>query len=90
MEMLRLSCRVIELHQSLLEKGSVMVLSDVGTGVIFAWSALYGAWLNVKVNTKSMTDRTYADGMNQEADALVEKYWKIAEGVYQAVMGRYS
>lgn len=89
MEMLRLSCRVIELHQALLEKGSVMVLSDVGTGVIFAWSALYGAWLNVKVNTKSMTDRTYADGMNQEADALVEKYWKIAEGVYQAVMGRY-
>ena len=90
MEMLRLSCRVIELHQALLEKGSAMVLSDVGTGAVLAWSALYGAWLNVKVNTKSMSDRAYAGAMNQEADGMVEKYWKIAEGVYQSVMGRYS
>ena len=90
MEMLRLSCRVIELHQALLEKGSAMVLSDVGTGAVLAWSALYGAWLNVQVNTKSMSDRAYAGAMNQEADGMVEKYWKIAEGVYQSVMGRYS
>ena len=31
-----------------------------------------------------------AGAMNQEADGMVEKYWKIAEGVYQSVMGRYS
>ena len=90
MELLRLSCRAIELHQALLDKGSVMVLSDVGTGVIFCWGALYGAWLNVKVNTKSMADRDYAQTMNAEADGLVNKYWKIAEQVYEAVMGRYS
>ena len=90
MEVLTISCRVIELHQELLEKGSVMVLSDVGTGVIFAWSALYGAWLNVKVNTKQMADRAFAGNLNGEADALVGKYWKIADQVYEAVMGRYS
>ena len=90
MELLRLSCRAIELHRELLDKGSVMVLSDVGTGVIFCWSALYGAWLNLKVNTKPMKDRTYAEGMNREADGLVEQYWKIADEVYEAVMERYS
>lgn len=90
MELLRLSCRAIELHQALLDKGSVMVLSDVGTGVIFCWSALYGAWLNVKVNTRSMADRTYAEAMNAQADELVNKYWKIADQVYEAVMRRYS
>ena len=89
MELLRLSCRAIELHRELLEKGSVMVLSDVGTGVVFCWSALYGAWLNVKVNTKSMADREYAQAMNDQAEELVNKYWKIAEEVYQAVMERY-
>lgn len=89
MGILRLSCRAIELHQSMLEKGSVMVLSDVGTGVVLCWSALYGAALNVKVNTKSMADRAYAGAMNAEADGLVNKYWKIAEAVYEAVMGRY-
>lgn len=90
MELLRLCCQAIDLHRELLDKGSAMVLSDVGTGVIFCWSALYGAWLNVKVNTKSMTDRDYAEGLNAEADGLVNKYWKIADQVYEAVMGRYS
>ena len=90
MELLRLSCQAIDLHRELLDKGSPMVLSDVGTGVIFCWSALYGAALNVKVNTKPMRDRAYAEEMNAEADALVNKYWKIAEQVYEAVIGRYS
>ena len=90
MELLRLSCRAIELHQALLDKGSVMVLSDVGTGVIFCWSALYGAALNVKVNTRLMKDREYAQAMNTETDALVNQYRKIADQVYEAVMGRYS
>lgn len=90
MEILRLTCRAIDLHRELAQKGSVMVLSDVGTGVVFCWSALYGAWLNVKVNTKSMVDRAYADAMNAEADQLVDKYWKIADQVYETVMGRYS
>ena len=90
MELLRLCCQAIGLHRELLDKGSVMVLSDVGTGVIFCWSALYGAALNVKVNTKPMRDRAYAEEMNAEADALVNKYWKIAEQVYEAVIGRYS
>ena len=90
MELLRLCCQAIGLHRELLDKGSAMVLSDVGTGVIFCWSALYGAALNVKVNTKPMRDRAYAEEMNAEADALVNKYWKIAEQVYEAVIGRYS
>ena len=84
MEILRLSCEAIDLHSEMLEKGSVMMLSDVGTGVIFCWSALYGAALNVKVNTKSMADRAYAQAMNEEVDALVERYWKIAKGVYES------
>ena len=74
----------------MLEKGSVMMLSDVGTGVIFCWSALYGAALNVKVNTKSMADRAYAKAMNDEVDTLVERYWKIAERVYESVLGRFA
>ena len=90
MDILRLTCKAIDLHREMLDKGSKMVLSDVGTGVVFCWSALYGAALNVKVNTKSMVDRTYAETMNQEVDQLMETYWKIAEEVYQSVMGRFA
>ena len=77
MEILRLCCEAIDLHSEMLDKGSVMVLS-------------YGAWLNVKVNTKSMADRPYAEAMNDEADGLVEQYWKRAEQIYESVMGRYT
>ena len=90
MEILRLCCEAIDLHSEMLDKGSVMVLSDVGTGAVLCWGALYGAWLNVKVNTKSMADRPYAEAMNDEADGLVEQYWKRAEQIYESVMGRYT
>ena len=66
-----------------------MVLSDVGTGAVLCRGALYGAWLNLKVNTKPMADRACAEALNAEADELVNKYWKIAEQVYEAVMERY-
>lgn len=85
LEILRLSCRAIELHQALEQKGSRLMRSDVATGVIFCWAALYGAAVNVKVNTKAMTDRGYAAQVNAEVDTAVEKYWKIAETVYEAV-----
>ncbi len=90
MEILRLSCRAIELHAELLEKGSVMMLSDVGTGVVFCWSALYGAALNVRVNTKLMRDAEYAAALNEEVQQLLDKYWKIADEVYECVYRRYD
>ena len=89
-EVMERCLRAIDLHSEMLDKGSVMVLSDVGTGAVLCWGALYGAWLNVKVNTKSMADRPYAEAMNDEADGLVEQYWKRAEQIYESVMGRYT
>ena len=41
-------------------------------------------------DTKSMADRPYAEAMNDEADGLVEQYWKRAEQIYESVMGRYT
>ncbi len=90
MAILRLCCQAIDLHREMLDKGSAMMLSDVGTGVVLCWGALYGAALNVKVNTKSMADRAYAEAMNNQVDELVNRYWKVAEQVYEAVMGRFA
>ncbi|MBQ5738975.1 MAG: cyclodeaminase/cyclohydrolase family protein [Oscillospiraceae bacterium] len=90
MDILRLSCRAIELHAELLEKGSVMMLSDVGTGVVFCWSALYGAALNVRVNTKLMKDAAYAAALNAEVREKLDTYWKIADEVYEKVYRRFD
>lgn len=89
MKILRLSCRVIELQQLLAEKGSTMMASDAGTGVVLCRSALYGAAMNVKVNTKLMADREYAGQINAQVDELMDKYREIADRVYESVYGRF-
>jgi len=89
MEILELCCKAIELQVEFAEKGSRLVVSDAGTGVVFCWSAMYGAAINVKVNTKAMKDREYADRINARVDELVDKYWRIAENVYEDVYGRF-
>ena len=90
MEILRLCCEAIDLHREMLDKGSVMMLSDVGTGAALCRGALHGAALNVKVNTKSMADRAYAARLDAEADGLTGKYTKLADEIFAAVMGRYA
>ena len=88
MDIMRTCCKAIDLHAELAQKGSALALSDVGVGVICCKSALMGASLNVFINTKSMTDRDYAAGIEAEADSLLTKYCALADEVYAAVVGR--
>ena len=89
LEILDLCCEAIDLQREFADKGSVLAISDAATGVVFCWSAMYGAAVNVKVNTKSMKDRAYADEINAHVDAQMEKYWPIAEKVYEDVYRRF-
>lgn len=85
LKIFELCCEAIELHEALAEKGSRLAVSDVATGVVFCWSAMYGAAVNVKVNTKLMRDRAYAERINAQVDAGMERYWPVAERVYERV-----
>ena len=89
LEILDLCCEAIELQKEFAAMGSVLAVSDAATGVVFCLSALYGAAVNVKVNTKSMKDRAYAEKINAHVDAQMAKYWPIAEKVYQDIYGRF-
>ena len=89
LEILDLCCEAIDLQRGFADKGSALAISDAATGVVFCWSAMYGAAVNVKVNTKSMKDREYAGRINAHVDAQMQKYWPIAEKVYEDVYGRF-
>ena len=88
MEMLRLACRGICIQKRLEKIGSVLAISDVGTGVIMFWAAMYGAAMNVRVNTRLMKDRDYAEKLNTEVESLMAEHWKIADKVYKDVWER--
>lgn len=85
MEVLRLCCRMIELHSAYAKKGSALAVSDAATGAVLCWAAMHGAAVNVVVNTRLMKDRDYARRMNAEADKLMNKYRKLAENTYESV-----
>ena len=82
------SCEAIELIVEFGAKGSKLAISDAGVGAAFCKAALQGASLNVYINTKSMADREYAEELNRKADAMLEKYTKIADDTFNSVLGR--
>lgn len=86
MDLMRTLGKAIELHEILGKKGSRLALSDVGVGVLCCKTALQGASLNVWINTKSMTDRTYAQAIESKADAILEKYCPLADRIYADVL----
>ena len=88
MEIMEKCCEAIELIVEFGAKGSKLAISDAGVGAAFCKAALKGASLNVYINTKSMADREYAEELNRKADAMLEKYTKIADETFDSVLGR--
>lgn len=88
MRVVCLACRAIELQREFAEKGGALVISDAGTGAALCRAALEGAAMNVRVNTRLMSDRVYAGKLDAETAAMLDKYRPMAEEVWQSVMGR--
>jgi len=88
MRILKLSCEAVELQKEFAQKGSVIVISDAATGVAMCRAAICGAAMNVKINTKSMKDREYADAMDKEVEELMAKYTTMADEVFEGVYKR--
>ena len=86
---LRLCCRSIELMRAFADKGSTLAVSDAATGAMICHGALYGAAVNVKVNTSAMKDRAYASRLDREVDSALETYGRMAEEIYHDVYGRF-
>lgn len=65
--------------------GSRLALSDAGCAASCCRAALDAAALNVFINTKSMTDRTYAAGLNEKTEALLRNGDAQADAIFSAV-----
>ena len=88
MEIMRCCCQALELIAVYAEKGSVIAVSDAGVAAALCGAALQGASLNVFINTRSMADRTLAEGFNREAHAMLDKYVPMANEIFAGVRGR--
>lgn len=88
LEMMQCCRQAIELLAEMLEKGSITLVSDVGVGALLCGAALKGASLNIFINTKSMTNRKNAEGINNNAQAMLQVHAHVAERIYEEVARR--
>ncbi|WP_455099725.1 cyclodeaminase/cyclohydrolase family protein [Peptostreptococcus stomatis] len=88
LDLLRLSKKVLDLHEDLLEKGSIMLLSDVGVGVAMLRSAALSARINVMINIKDIDDQAYVTRTNEEVEDLVADIVKRSDYIYDEVFRR--
>ena len=85
-EMMREICKAIELLEEMGEKGSKMLISDVGCGALLCRAALEAASMNVFINTGGLADRAYADAINAECNGMLDEYVPRAVAVSDKVM----
>ncbi len=81
LRMMEETCRVIDLLAEMGQKGSRLLLSDVGCGAYLARGALEAASLNVYANTKSLADREFALATDARCGRMLDEYAPKAEAV---------
>lgn len=88
MEVIRLSNEAARIHAELLNKGSVMLLSDVGVGCELISAAAKSAYLNILINLGAILDRKKAEEIRTGYKKLVDETVMICEETYGAVIER--
>lgn len=87
-KILELCGKAIDLQEEFANKGSKIMISDAATGVALLSGAMKGAAVNVKVNTKLMKDRDYANELDCKVEELLNKYIPKADRIYSEVISR--
>ncbi len=88
MDIMRACAEALDIIEEFAAKGSKIAISDAGCGAILCKAAMQAASLNVFINTKSMKDRTCAEALEEEANALLAKYTVLGDAVFNKVSDR--
>ena len=90
LEIMRCSCKAVELLEEMAEKCSILLVSDAGCGAALAGAALECASMNVFVNTKLLRGDAEADAMDAEAREMLKKYIPSAQRVSAEVINKLT
>ncbi len=85
LELLETLGEVPPVCERLLVIGSRLAMSDVGCSASLCRAAAECAALNVRVNTRLMRERAYADGLDARAEAALERIAASCAAVYETV-----
>lgn len=86
MEIMETILEAMSYLEALSEKGSRIVISDVGAGILFAEAALEGASLNIFINTKLMKNRERAEELGRKAEEMIQRGREFKDVIYNTVL----
>ena len=77
---------VIELADTLVEKGNPNSVSDAGVAAEVALAGVSGACMNVLINLTSVEDESYCDDMKNKVEDIMEKAESLQKVVFEKTM----
>jgi glutamate formiminotransferase/formiminotetrahydrofolate cyclodeaminase len=77
---------VIELADTLVEKGNPNSVSDAGVAAEVALAGVSGACMNVLINLTSVEDNSYCDDMRNKVEDIMEKAESLQKVVFEKTM----
>ena len=90
--MMRCCAEAVALLEELYQKGSRLLLSDVGVGAELAAAAMNAASMNIFINTSSMQDGNARHALEAEADEMllsfVPRARRISRDVQEQIRGK--
>lgn len=85
LEILRCGAAALLLLEEMLEKGSRLLITDVGCGALLCRAAMESAALNIFVNTGTLKNRETAEKLEQEVDRILAVSLPLAERIAASV-----
>jgi glutamate formiminotransferase/formiminotetrahydrofolate cyclodeaminase len=73
-----------EIAQAMVEKGNPNSVTDAGVGALCIRTAIYGAYLNVKINASGLKDKVIAEKLVAEASDILQKSNAMEQTIIQA------
>ncbi|MDP2136326.1 MAG: glutamate formimidoyltransferase [Candidatus Didemnitutus sp.] len=87
---MQVSAEALPLALAMVEKGNPNSISDAGVGALSACAAVRGAYLNVRINAKGLTDREFADRLVREGAAIEQRALELERQTLAAVVATMS
>ena len=87
---MRVAYSAFDLIEAMVKEGNPNSVSDAGVGALAVRSAIYGAYMNVRINSVDLKDRSVADILVAEAQEIYNKTADREKHIIDAVLATLS
>jgi len=89
-KVMQTAARTIDIIKAMIENGNKASITDAGVGALCCITAIEGAYMNIRVNTKDLSDTDFADLLNQKAHNLLQESKGELQALVEAVHKQIS